>query len=163
MTAYGRHYPGAWDDQPQHMHVTTVLGQLIDKEKDMTANGTKLDTTTLAGTTIPATEHDRSVDAVLHQSPTTTPSLPNEMPSGAVPTYRPNPGILRALLQPVLFLRLIEPVGAFEVGDRVAAQFWGEGRVMLTPLPMAAAKGRIPTTFPANKIFSEIAGPWHED
>jgi len=68
-------------------------------------------------------------------------------------------GALRALLQPVLFLKLTENIGDFEIGDVVAAQFWGEGRVMLTPLPRAAARGRIPTTFTANSIHAEIDGP----
>lgn len=106
-------------------------------------------------------ERARSAAAFLNQSPTTTPSFPNETPTGAVPSLRPNPGMLRALLQPILFFTLTEPVGAFEVGDTVAMQFWGEGRVMLTPLPAAAAKGRIPTTFPANKLHGYIAVPRH--
>lgn len=103
-----------------------------------------------------------SQEAFLNQSPTTTPSFPNETPTGAVPSLRPNPGMLRALLQPVLFFTLTEPLDAFEAGDTVALQFWGEGRVMVTPLPAAAAKGRIPTTFPANKIHGYIAVPRHE-
>jgi len=103
-------------------------------------------------------EMARSVDAVLNRPATTTPSFADTRPTGDVPGLRPNPGMLRALLQPILFLRLLEPVGAFEVGDVVAAQFWGEGRVMLTPVPAVAARGRIPTTFPANQIHAEIAG-----
>lgn len=102
---------------------------------------------------------DPDIDATLNRPPTTTPSFEDTRPTGNVPSLKPNPGMLRALLQPVLFLRLLEPVGAFEIGDVVAAQFWGEGRVMLTPLPMAAARGRIPTTYPANQIHAEIAGP----
>lgn len=156
------HYPRAWDNRPPNdMYVKHVTGTLIDtaqKGHDMTTNGTN---PTEARLIEAEAQRLRSIDAVLNQSPTTTPSLPNELPSGAVPAYRPNPGVLRALLQPILFLRLLEPVGAFETGDVVAAQFWGEGRVMLTPLPASAAKGRIPTTFPANKIHSEIAGSWH--
>jgi hypothetical protein len=105
------------------------------------------------------TEAERSLEALLIRPATTTPSYADARPTGAVPGLRPNPGMLRALMQPVLFLKLLEPVGAFKVGDVVAAQFWGEGRVMLTPLPMAAARGRIPTTFPANQIHAEIAGP----
>lgn len=100
-----------------------------------------------------------STAAVLHRPPTTTPSFADDRATGDVPGLRPNPGMLRALLQPIVFLRLLEPVGAFEVGDVVAAQFWGEGRVMLTPLPSAASRGRIPTTFPANQIHAEIDGP----
>lgn len=104
-------------------------------------------------------EQKRSAAAFLNQSPTTTPSFPNDRPSGAVPSLRPNPGMLRALLQPILFFTLTEPLDAFDAGDTVALQFWGEGRVMVTPLPNAAAKGRIPTTFPANKIHGYIAVP----
>lgn len=124
---------------------------------------------TLAGLDLPATDTDlaearaASRAAFLKQSPTTTPSFPNETPSGAVPTLRPNPGMLRALLQPILFFTLTEPLDAFEEGDTVALQFWGEGRVMVTPLPAAAAKGRIPTTFPANKIHGYIAVNRHGD
>lgn len=110
---------------------------------------------------IAALHHNRSVDAVLNQSPTTTPSFENRTPTGAVPQLAPNPGMLRALLQPILFFKLSEPVGAFEAGDVVALQFWGEGRVMVTPLPKAAEKGRIPTTYPANKIHGNIAEVWH--
>lgn len=102
---------------------------------------------------------DPDIEAVLNRPPTTTPSFGDGRPRGDVPGLNPNPGMLRALLQPVLFLRLREPVGNFEPGDVVAAQFWGEGRVMLTPLPAAAARGRIPTTFPANQIHAEIDGP----
>lgn len=109
-------------------------------------------------TTFMEDEMQRSVDAVLNRPATTTPSFEDDRPTGNVPGLRPNPGMLRALLQPVLFLKLLEPVGAFDVGDVVAAQFWGEGRVMLTPLPGPAARGRIPTTFPANQIHAEIAG-----
>lgn len=119
---------------------------------------------TLAGTGIPtppSKEVARSQAAFLSQSPTTTPSFPNETPTGAVPSLRPNPGMLRALLQPILFFTLTEPVDAFEAGDTVALQFWGEGRVMVTPLPHEAAKGRIPTTFPANKLHGYIAVPRH--
>lgn len=104
-------------------------------------------------------ESQRSIEAVLHRPPTTTPSYGDDRATGNVPGLRPNPGMLRALLQPILFLKLLEPVGAFEVGDIVTAQFWGEGRVMLTPLPAEASRGRIPTTFPANQIHAEIAGP----
>lgn len=111
--------------------------------------------------TVPTFESEqaKSRAAFLQQSPTTTPSFPNDRPTGAVPTLRPNPGMLRALLQPVIFFTLTEPLDAFEPGDTVALQFWGEGRVMVTPLPMAASKGRIPTTFPANKIHGYIAVP----
>lgn len=111
--------------------------------------------------TPPADEVTRSREAYLNQSATTTPSFPNQAPTGAVPTLRPNPGMLRALLQPILFFTLTEPVDAYEAGDTVALQFWGEGRVMLTPLPREAAKGRIPTTFPANKLHGYIAVPRH--
>lgn len=113
--------------------------------------------TTQTTATRPSTDPD--IDATLNRPATTTPSFADARPTGNVPGLRPNPGMLRALLQPVLFLKLLEPVGAFEVGDVVAAQFWGEGRVMLTPLPMAASRGRIPTTFPANQIHAEIDGP----
>lgn len=115
--------------------------------------------TTTAIPTASRSAQDPDVDATLNRPPTTTPSYADARPTGTVPGLRPNPGMLRALLQPVLFLTLLEPVGAFEVGDTVAAQFWGEGRVMLTPLPAAAARGRIPTTFPANQIHAEIAQP----
>lgn len=109
-----------------------------------------------------AAERAKSADAFLNQSPTTTPSFEDTRPTGAVPSLAPNPGMLRALLQPVIFFTLTEPVGAFEAGDTVAMQFWGEGRVMLTPLPREAAKGRIPTTFPANKLHGYIAVARHE-
>lgn len=118
----------------------------------------------LATTGIPTPPPDevaKSQTAYLNQSATTTPSFPNELPTGAVPSLRPNPGMLRALLQPILFFTLTEPVDAYEAGDTVALQFWGEGRVMLTPLPREAAKGRIPTTFPANKLHGYIAVPRH--
>lgn len=140
----------AWEQTRQRMAEKVAMGKIIDhmkhenEERDMT---------------ISQTEKDRSVDAVLNRPATTTPSYADDRPTGAVPGLRPNPGMLRALLQPVLFLTLLEPVGAFEVGDVVAAQFWGEGRVMLTPLPAAASRGRIPTTFPANQIHAEITGP----
>jgi hypothetical protein len=122
------------------------------------------DITSLAGTSVPLwtparPTTDRDVDATLNRPPTTTPSFADGRATGNVPGLRPNPGMLRALLQPVLFLELLEPVGAFEVGDVVAAQFWGEGRVMLTPLPAEAARGRIPTTYPANQIHAEIRQP----
>jgi hypothetical protein len=116
--------------------------------------------TTVIPTVTPARlKTDRDIDATLNRPATTTPSFADARPTGNVPGLRPNPGMLRALLQPVLFLELLEPVGAFEVGDVVAAQFWGEGRVMMTPLPTEAARGRIPTTFPANQIHAEIRQP----
>lgn len=105
----------------------------------------------------------RDVDAVLYRPPTTTPSFADARQRGDVAGLRPNPGMLRALLQPIVFVTLLEPVGAFEVGDVLAAQFWGEGRVMLTPLPAEAARGRIPTTFPANQIHAEITQPGTTD
>jgi hypothetical protein len=140
-----RHYPRAWDIVPtlkEHTIMTT--------------------TRTLPGTGIPTPPAvAASRDAYLHQSTTTTPSYPNLLPNGAVPSLQPNPGMLRALLQPVIFFTLTEPVDAYEAGDTVALQFWGEGRVMVTPLPAEAARGRIPTTFPANKLHGFIAVPRH--
>lgn len=68
-------------------------------------------------------------------------------------------GVLRARLQPILFLRLTESIGDFEVDDVVAAQYWGQGQVMLTPLPRAAAKGRVPAAFLASKLRAIIDLP----
>lgn len=51
-------------------------------------------------------------------------------------------GMLRSLLQPVVFVQLIQDVGSFEAdgtvmyaGDIVAAQYWGNGKVTLTRFP----------------------------
>lgn len=44
------------------------------------------------------------------------------------------PGQLRSLLQPVIFVAMMEDLEDSDLteGDVVGAQFWGEGRVMLT-------------------------------
>lgn len=152
-SGYQRHYPGSWDDSPA-AHTPPTMGYLTDnttpKEHAMT-NPTEA--------ALIDAERAKSRAAFLSQSPTTTPSFPDDRPTGAVPSLRPNPGMLRALLQPIVFFTLTEPVDAYEAGDTVAMQFWGEGRVMLTPLPAEAARGRIPTTFPANKLHGYIAVP----
>lgn len=98
----------------------------------------------------PAT--DRDVNAVLHRPPTTTPPFPNPTLRGDVVGQALTPGILRALLQPVVVMTVREPALEYEPGDVVAAQFWREGYVMVTPLPAAAARGRVPTTFVANVL-----------
>lgn len=98
----------------------------------------------------PAT--DRDVDAVLHRPPTTTPPFPNRTLRGDVVGQTLTPGILRALLQPVVVFTVREPALEYEPGDVVAAQFWREGYVNVTPLPAAAARGRVPTTFVANVL-----------
>jgi hypothetical protein len=139
---YVKHYPDAWDVTIPHQTdrkktVTTDLDKAID---------------------LAAARAD-SAKAFLSQSPTTTPAYRNTLASGAVPNLHPFPGVLRALLQPVIYFTLTQGVDDFEPGETVALQFWGEGRVMMTPLPVAAAKGRVPTTNPANKLFGYVAVP----
>lgn len=153
---YDKHYPGSWDGDsrippPQ-------------KEKTMTTTDGTSYVAKLPGNGIPTpdlAEVRKSQIAYLSQSPTTTPAYENNLPTGAVPSLQPNPGMLRALLQPIIFFTLTEDVDAYKAGDTVALQFWGEGRVMMTPLPAEAARGRIPTTQPANKLHGYIAVPRH--
>jgi hypothetical protein len=165
---YDRHYPGSWDQTPAERKEAQRrwdrwdnTGTTSAEEKTMTTtNGT----VKLPGNGIPTPDPDevrKSQIAYLSQSPTTTPAYENNLPTGAVPSLQPNPGMLRALLQPILFFTLTEPVDAYKAGDTVALQFWGEGRVMMTPLPAEAARGRIPTTQPANKLRGYIAVPRH--
>lgn len=162
---HGSHYPGAWDDVPRTATLTEAQRRTTHpEEKAMTTTPTDNGLVKLPGNGIPTpdpAEVRKSQIAYLSQSPTTTPAYENNLPTGAVPSLMPNPGMLRALLQPIIFFTLTEPVDAYQAGDTVALQFWGEGRVMITPLPAEAARGRIPTTQPANKLHGYIAVPRH--
>lgn len=101
---------------------------------------------------------DADVRAILYRPRTTTPPFANRTPRGDVVGQTLTPGILRALLQPVIPMTVRESALDYEAGDVVAAQFWREGYVMVTPSPAAAARGRVPTTFVANLLKMNVGG-----
>lgn len=64
-------------------------------------------------------------------------------------------GELRAALQRIVFLRLTAPAGDLPAGTVVAAQYWGNGQVVLTRFPDSGGGTRL--------VAHQIRGEWLPD